>query len=353
MTMPRGVALAITPYNFPISSSLIALTASIAAGNCTLLRPSKSSPHCFSALQRLINESFAPEHAFIIDSDHQEVQSLLLSDVDFFYFMGSRSEGLKLSALAAGAGVDFRIHLSGKCPVFIDEANSSYLAVAVKRLLWAKTLNLGQSCTAPEICFVPQQSLVEFRDRFSESVKEFYGNQPLTNPDLGRLRSKEDVIRLAELIAPTKVLCGGEYSKKDRYFSPTLVTGLTQNMPIFQEEIFGPVLCLVPYTDKDEAFESFCQLSSQALAAYLFSNRPQTIQKLTESGRSTELVINDVMTQGTSESAHVGGRGHFGFQTFSQSRFVFENTLQFELPGRLPPYRRWMELASRRVLPWL
>lgn len=341
---PYGLSLVITPWNYPFSSSLAALVGSIAAGNCTILRPTTQLGESKKVLKKIVTETFSEDYVKYVDLNHGEIADLVGQGIDYLYFMGRTSSGIEMGHRALGSGVPFSLHLSGKCPAIIH--SDAQIERSVRRLAWAKFTNVGESCTAPDYLFVHESILEKVVGRLKKTIEEFYGQDPQSSSDYARLKDAASVQRLECLLESDQAVAGGTADVEDRYFAPTVVLHPADKSPLRQEEIFGPILPVFSYKNIEEPI-SFIKSRSAPLAIYLFSKDRKVANQIFRSCPTGQFCFNDAMVQGSAKESSIGGVsfsgvGRYGsfesFKSFSNEVFVFEQTSLFDVFGRFPPY---------------
>ncbi len=345
---PLGCVLVIGPWNYPFMLTLQPLISALAAGNSVVLKPSEHAPAAAALITRLITEGFPSDVVRVVNGDGSTAAALVDLGFDHIFFTGSGTIGAKVLAGAARHLTPVTLELGGKNPaVVLDSAD---LAVTARRLIWGKGINAGQTCIAPDHLLV-QTSI---RDRLVQALKEerrnLYGDEPLASADLSSLIHDRHFQHLEGLLATARaegrILFGGECCRQRRKIAPTLVEVQSDQDPLMEAEIFGPLLPLMTVETLDEAITRI-QQQDKPLAIYLFGgdhNDQSAVLKRTSSGG---VCFNDVVMQKGVPELPFGGVGpsgmgsyqaEAGFQTFSHARSVLSRPFFLDIRHRYPPY---------------
>lgn len=347
---PKGVVLIISPWNYPVQLSLAPLIGAIAAGNCVTLKPSELSPHTTKALRNLIEDVFSPAYVRVVEGDAQATQALLQSDWDHIFFTGSGRVGKIVAAAAAERLTPVTLELGGKSPCVLD-ASASF-PMALRRILWGKFVNAGQTCVAPDYLLVHRKFYEPFLAQAKGVLTSFFGEDPAESPDYGRIINHNQFNRLASYLDQGRVVLGGTTHPEERYIAPTLMTEIAPGAAVMQEEIFGPILPVIVYDDIKEAY-ALIQKHPQPLAAYLFTNDRALAQQFIHAFPFGGGCVNDALVHlgnarmpfgGIGQSGQGSYHGHFSFETFSHRKSILMAKSFFDPPVRYPPYRGKMGL---------
>lgn len=354
---PYGTVLIIGPFNYPFQLVMEPLIGAIAAGNCAVIKPSELTPNVSSVITEIINDTFPPAYIFSVEGGVDINQALLKEAFDYIFFTGSTGIGKVVMEAAAKHLTPVTLELGGKSPVIIDQ--SANLEVAAKRIIWGKTINAGQTCVAPDYIMVQESVKDLLVKELRKAIEEFFGENPETSKDLGRIVSDKHFNRLCTLLEKDKeqILYGGKSSKESRYIEPTLLDASWDSSSM-QEEIFGPILPILSYKELDEAIISVKKLD-KPLALYVFTNNKKIEQKVLETISSGGVCVNDVLTHIVHPDLPFGGVGASGigayhgkhsFLTFSHQRSILRKSTRFQLPFIFPPYTDKKEKLIRKVL---
>ena len=248
---PRGVALIIAPFNYPLMLVLVPLIGALAAGDTAVLKPSEYTPHVAQAVEDLVRETFAPELVTVVQGDAEIAKQLLALPWDFIFFTGSTEVGRIVAKAAAQHLTPCLLELGGKSPTIV--AADADIALAAKRIAWGKWINAGQTCIAPDYVLVDRRVEQALLNELGKILHQFYGEDARQSKDYGRIVSVRHAERLADLMASGRVVQGGQVEVSERYIAPTVLTDVAHDSPIMQEEIFGPLLPVIAYDTLDEA----------------------------------------------------------------------------------------------------
>jgi len=357
----RGVTLILGPWNYPVNLSLMPLIASLAAGNTVILKPSEKAPATAQALQALLEEVFEPHLVAVVQGDAGVAQALTRMPFDHIFFTGSGAVGRRVLAAAADNLTGVTLELGGKSPVLVDA--SADLDLTAERLVWGKFLNAGQTCVAPDYLLVPEEVQEPLVERLRQATARLFGppERLRQGTDYGRMVDPSSVERLERLTrqsvdAGARVALGGDFDPAARFVAPTVVTGVTPDMPLMEEELFGPVLPVLTYRTLDEALDLVRRLDPP-LALYTFAQNPAVIARVQRETTSGGLVINGTVIHLTNPNLPFGGvgasgmgryHGEYGFRTFSHERAVLIEGGRSSIRLMYPPYGR----PVPRLLAW-
>ena len=357
LQQPKGVVLIISPWNYPVQLAIGPLTAALAAGNRVILKPSEFTPQTSATLKRLIEGAFDPSVVTVATGGAEIAAGLGELPFDHILFTGSTAVGHKVMAAAAQHLTPVTLELGGKSPAIVHQAFD--IQLAAQRIARGKLLNAGQTCIAPDYALIPRGQIGAFIDAYRSAAAQFYP-RIVDNPQYTAIISDRHFQRLAKLardaraqgagvltVDPAGELPAGEIgSPNSRKIAPTLLTDVTDAMPIMQEEIFGPLLPVLPYTTVDDAI-AYVNARPRPLALYYFDTdgaRADDVLARTTSGGAT---VNDTLLHFAQEDLPFGGVGpsgmgayhsREGFQTFSHAKSVFRQG-RFTLTGLVnPPY---------------
>ncbi|MEY4286349.1 MAG: hypothetical protein RL511_422 [Bacteroidota bacterium] len=339
---PYGQCLVIGAWNYPIQLSFAPAIAALAAGNTVILKPSELAANSAQCMAELVAQYFDPCLFTVVLGGVAETTALLAERFDKIFFTGSPAVGRIVYQAAAKHLTPVTLELGGKSPAII--APSADLPTAIKRLVWAKFLNAGQTCIAPDYVFVHESI---YRECLVLLQQEIENNQyAVANNNYVQIINERNLARLEQLLVKDKIAFGGKIDREKRSISPTLLKDVSYNDAVMQEEIFGPILPLLPYT-KFEDVLCYIQDHEKPLSAYLFSNdkaeQAAWLGQLSFGGGC----INDAIMHITNPNLPFGGvgqsgtgsyHGKAGFDTFSHRKSVFKKPSLFEVPLKYPPY---------------
>ena len=347
---PLGSALIIAPWNYPVQLLLNPLIGAIAAGCTAILKPSPYTPNVSATLAKLIAEVFPEEYVAVVQGNRDVNTALLEQRFDIIFFTGSPELGRVVMRSAAEHLTPVILELGGKSPVVVD--SSADIEVAARRLAWAKTLNAGQTCVAPDYLLIHRDVKDRFIEAWRESVRAMHGEDVAQSSHYVRMVSDRAYRRVAGYLSDGRVVSGGGTDASQRYIEPTLLDDVSPDSAVMQSEIFGPVLPMITIDSVDEAVD-FILDREKPLALYIFAKRAvaRRLLRLTSSGGAC---INDAIMHVANEHLPFGGVGNSGMgryhgreslYAFSHCRGVVTTPTWLDVPFRYMPYRlfRWIK----------
>jgi aldehyde dehydrogenase (NAD+) len=349
---PVGVVLVVSPWNYPVYLSLGPLVGALAAGNCAVIKPSEHTPATSALLRRLVADYLDSDAVTVVEGGADETQGLLEQGLDHVLFTGSAATAKAVMATTAKHLTPVTLELGGKSPVIV--AADAAVELAARRVAWAKLLNAGQTCVAPDYALVDRRVRDRFVAALTAEITRFQ-NAP-TLP----LINSHQAERLAALLADSggTVVLGGQVEVATHRATPTVVLDPEPSSGLLQEEIFGPVLPVVSIDSVDDAI-SFVNDRPQPLALYLFSESAATQHRVvTEINNGAtvinhlalHLLVNDLPFGGVGASGMGAYHGEFGFATFSHAKAVLRKRARPDPSVIYPPYSRAKQRVLRRLL---
>ena len=336
---PYGNVLIMSPWNYPVLLTLEPLADAIAAGNTVVLKSSLYSPETTKVMKEMIEETFPPELVAYVDGGREENQALLDEKFDYIFFTGSKHVGRYVMEKAAKNLTPVTLELGGKSPVIVEK--DADIPLAARRIVFGKVLNCGQTCVAPDYVLVEKS----VKERFIETVKKEiirqYGESPLSNPDYGKIINKKHFDRILSLIDKDKVVFGGKSNSETLQIEPTVMVNVSGDDAVMQEEIFGPVLPILEYSDINEAIK-FIQNREHPLAFYVFS-KPKNAKKIMERIGFGGGCINDTIIHLATSEMGFGGFGESGMGSYHGKK----GFLCFSHEASIVDKKRWIDLAIR------
>jgi aldehyde dehydrogenase (NAD+) len=355
---PLGVVLIIAPWNYPVQLLLSPLVGAIAAGNCVVVKPSDQAPATAAVVARMIREVFAPEHVHVVLGPGSEVGPQLIEPFrfDHIFFTGSPGVGRKIMAMAAQHLTPVTLELGGKSPAIVDR--KADVERAAQRIVWSRFFNAGQTCVAADHALVHRDVMDRFLAAAAKQVYRFYGSDPQQSPHYARLVNDKRFTVVKGFLEHGRVLVGGQHDADDRYIAPTILTDVPLESPPMQEEIFGPVLPVIPWTEREEV-RAIVARNPHPLALYVFSSDRSTQRYFTEGIAFGGGCINHCMLQFGNADLPVGGVGNSGmgryhgkatFDLFSHHKSMVHGSTLIEPGIQYPPYSSFKEKVLRWVL---
>jgi len=353
---PLGVALIIAPWNYPVGLLLSPLVGAIAAGNCAVLKPSESTMHTSTVLAKRIRETMDPTAIAVVEGGVEETTALLEERFDHIFYTGGGHVGRVVMRAAAEHLTPVTLELGGKSPCIVDEHVD--MRIAVRRIAWGKFVNAGQTCVAPDYVLVSARREGEFLREIGVAIREFYGGDPSRSPHFARIVNQRHHARLVELLASGEICHGGRNDPETRYLEPTVMRNVAADSPIMQEEIFGPILPVLPVRNLQQAID-FVNDRPKPLALYVFSKDEDVQQTVIESTSSGGVSVNGTVLHIASPTLPFGGVGESGmgayhgrhtFETFSHRKAVMTRGMRFDPKLLYPPYSERRTRWIRRLL---
>lgn len=349
-TESLGCTLIIGAWNYPYALTLIPLVSAIAAGNTAMIKPSELPANTMRAMARLINNNFPCDYLYIVEGGAPETTELLKLPYDKIFFTGSPRVGRIVYEAAAKNLTPVTLELGGKSPAIVT--SSADLEIAAKRIVWGKFLNAGQTCVAPDYVLVEDSVKPKFIELLKQKLDAFdYADGAGHYVSIINQRNFD---RILGLIDSAKIVYGGTYNENTLYIQPTILNNVAWTDPVMQEEIFGPVLPVLSFSDFDETLDRIRE-REKPLAAYLFTRDEQQKRQFLETVSFGGGCINDTVMYLTSDHLPFGGvgnsgigsyHGDVGFLAFSHRKSVLEKCNWGEPNLKYPPY-------SENKLKWI
>ncbi len=350
---PLGVVLIIGPWNYPFQLLIAPLVAAIAAGNCVVIKPSELAPKTSALVARMCKELFDKAYVSVVEGDANASTALLQQKWDHIFFTGGTKIGQIVMEAAAKNLTPVTLELGGKSPCIVD--GECDLEVTVKRIIWGKFMNAGQTCVAPDYVLLPAGMQGKFVELAKNEIKRFFGEDPKKSEDYARIISEKHLKRLEGLLKGPKVAVGGIVDESTKYFSPTLLTEVDWSHAVMQDEIFGPLLPLIEYGTLEEVIK-IVNSHPKPLALYFFSTDESRVKEVLTKCSFGGGCINDVLMHLGNPRLPFGGvgpsgmgayHGEYGFEVFSHKKSVVHRKFAFDLPLRYPPYKDKLKLLKK------
>jgi aldehyde dehydrogenase (NAD+) len=354
MPEPLGVCLIIGSWNYPVNLTLVPAIAAIAAGNTVVIKPSELTSHTSGALAKIIASNFDPSFLAVVEGGVEETTELLEQPFDKIFFTGSIPVGRIVYKAAAKNLIPVTLELGGKSPLIV--APDANLKICVKRLVWGKFVNAGQTCIAPDYILVHKSIEKDFLESLKMEIEQ--GQFSLANENYAQIISEKHFDRLVNLIEPAKVFLGGDYDRSKRLLAPTVLVNVSPEDKIMEDEIFGPILPVLTYDDIDYAI-SFIKDRPKPLALYLFSESNTLRRKILDEISFGGGMVNDVLMHFVNDELPFGGvgnsgigsyHGEAGFKSFSHFKSVIKKPTWFELPLKYYPFAKWKSSMIKWVI---
>ena len=353
---PYGVVLIMSPWNYPFLLTIDPLVDALAAGNTAIVKPSAYSPYTSAVIEELIRECFPSEYVCTVTGGRAENTCLLNQHFDYIFFTGSQAVGKEVMKSASAHLTPVTLELGGKSPCIVEP--TADLSLAAKRIVFGKFLNCGQTCVAPDYIYCDKAVKDALIQEIIKEIRRQYQEQPLKNPDYGKIINQKHFERILGLIDQEKVVWGGEGDPASLRIEPTVMDRVTFQDPVMGQEIFGPVLPVLTYDSLDEAVSKINSMA-HPLALYIFTKDKQAAKKVTSRCGFGGGCINDTIIHLATSEMGFGGfgesgmgsyHGKDGFLTFSHMKSIVDKKTWLDLPMRYQPYKKVYEKMIRMFL---
>lgn len=346
MPSPYGVVLVMSPWNYPVLLTIEPLCDALAAGNTVVIKGSAYSEKTSQILSEMIKATFPEYLVAVVNGGRAENKALLEQRFDYIFFTGSKNVGREVMAKASFNLTPVTLELGGKSPVIVD--SSANIPLTAKRLVFGKFLNLGQTCVAPDYVLVDKLVKERLVEEIIHEIKRQFGEHPLENPDYGKIISLKHFNRLSALIDPDKVIFGGHSDEQGLRIEPTVLLNVKLTDTVMQDEIFGPILPIIPVADINEAV-SIIKGFEHPLALYYFTSNVREAERIMRTIGFGGGCINDVVIHLATSEMGFGGfgesgmgsyHGKSGFDTFTHYKSIVDKKRWIDLPMRYQGYKK-------------
>jgi aldehyde dehydrogenase (NAD+) len=350
---PYGVTLVMSPWNYPFMLAIEPAIGAISAGNTVIIKPSAYASHVSHVIKQMIQETCLEQYVAVVEGGRKENTELLEQRFDYIFFTGSVHVGKLVMEKASRHLTPVTLELGGKSPCIVDDEKS--LRLAVKRIAFGKFLNAGQTCVAPDYLLIKEDLKDSFIVYMKEIIIDMFGSHPLQNDQFVKIINQKHFERLIDLLKNQNIIIGGEYDSKTLKISPTIIECPSNDNPLMQEEIFGPILPVITYHHIQEAIDYINQ-HEKPLALYLFSHHKDIQDLILKSCSFGGGCINDTIIHLASTQLGFGGVGYSGmgayhgyksFETFSHERSLVKKGTWIDMPLRYYPYTSFKEKLIR------
>ncbi len=351
---PYGIVLIIAPWNYPFQLLFAPLVGAMGAGNCVVVKPSEMAPHTSKVCAQIITETFEPHYIAVFEGGIPMSKELLAHKFDYIFFTGSTTVGKIVYQAAAKNLTPVTLELGGKSPCIIGK--DADLTLGAKRMMWGKLINAGQTCIAPDYVLVHESVKDDFIQAVKKTIQDQLGKDSESSKYYGRIINKRHLERLENLAeSGGTVVYGGEVNYDTLYMSPTLIDGVSDTDAVMQEEIFGPILPIMTYSNSEEVV-SYVNAHAKPLALYVFCTDQSFIDKILQETSSGGVCINDTIVHMANGDLPFGGVGDSGlgayhglysFDTFSHAKSVTHRSNKIDPPLRYAPYKLTLGLLKR------
>ena len=344
---PLGVILIQSPWNFPFLLVLDPLVHAMAGGNTAILKPSEEAPHTAALIEQLVTENFDASYISVFNGPGHIITPELVTHYHFdhIFFTGSVAVGKKVMEMAARQLSPVTLELGGKSPCIVDK--SVNLDHAAKKIAWSKFFNAGQTCVAPDYVLVHAEVKEAFVSKLKAAFDRMLGDDPRQSQDYGRLINRKRFDVVSAYIRQGRVLHGGQTDAEDLFIAPTILEGVSIEDPVMQEEIFGPVLPVISYTEQQEVLD-WIEKNPYPLALYIYTSSRKTERFYTEHVRYGGGCVNNCIIHLGNPELPFGGvgtsgigqyHGRYGFETFTRPKSILKTPTWLDFPLWYAPYR--------------
>ena len=353
---PYGVTLIMSPWNYPFMLTLSPLVDALAAGNTAVVKPSAYSPNTSEIIRKILSQCFDPPYVAVVTGGRAENTCLLGEHFDYIFFTGSQTVGKEVMRNAAEYLTPVTLELGGKSPCIVDQ--TADIRLAARRIVFGKYLNCGQTCVAPDYIYCHRSVKDSLVKEIQRQIQLQYGEEPLHNPDYGKIINKKHFDRILGLIEEKKIVHGGNSDRDTLRIEPTVLDNVTFADPVMQEEIFGPLMPVLVFDNLDEAITRINAMP-HPLALYFFTSDKAAAKDVTSrcgfgGGCINDTIIHLATTEmgfgGFGESGMGAYHGKTGFDTFSHYKSIVDKKTWIDLPMRYQPYRKMHEKMVRFFL---
>ncbi|HIF14659.1 MAG TPA: aldehyde dehydrogenase family protein [Bacteroidetes bacterium] len=364
---PKGVCLVLSPWNYPFNLAMVPVLYAISAGNAVILKPSEITTHASAYLNKMISELFECDEVCVIEGDVSTSTSLLELPFDHIFFTGSPQVGKIVMTAAAKNLTSVTLELGGKSPAIIDEKVD--IRSAAEKLAWAKCLNNGQTCIAPDYAIVHESKKEALISELKACIGSYYDpeNKGIqASQDYSRVVNNKHLNRIKTLIDDAvekgaKLECGGEVNQEDNFLAPTILSNVNEDMSIMHEEIFGPVLPIMTFKNKEDV-PAAINKRPKPLSMYIASKSHNNIQYYIDNTSSGGTIVNDYMLGYSNPNLPFGGVNNSGigkslgfhsFVEFSNERGILKRHYMKLKPFMYPPYTNFVKKIIKLIYKWM
>jgi aldehyde dehydrogenase (NAD+) len=357
MKEPLGVVLIIGPWNYPLQLLFTPLVGAMAAGNCTVLKASEFAPATSSVMKKIIEENFPAEYVLFTEGDGAAIVPEMVNGFRFnhIFYTGSTAVGRIIYKMAAEQLVPVTLELGGKSPAIIeDDAN---IEVTARRIAVTTFSNAGQMCVAPDYILVNEKVKEKFLEALRKTIVKFFSEDPSTSDSYGKIINEKQFNRLVSYLQQGKIVYGGKFDKATLYIQPTVIEAVSVDAPIMREEIFGPILPVIPFKNFDEA-KTIIDRNPDPLSFYVFTTSRKKEDYWLQNVSFGGGCVNNASWHLTNHYLPFGGRGNSGignyhgensFETFSHRKAIMKTPTWFDPDIKFPPFKGKMWLFKKVI----
>ena len=357
LSEPLGVVLIIAPWNYPFQLLINPLIGTIAAGNCVVLKPSEFAPATDAVMKKIIEETFPKEYILYVQGDGAAVIPEMMNNFTFdhVFYTGSTAVGKIIYKMAADKLTPVTLELGGKSPCVVE--SDANIKVAARRIAMTKFSNAGQMCVAPDYVLVHESVKEKFIGSMKESIENFFSSTPEESYNYGKIINAKQFDRLNNYLQQGKVAHGGRTDKEKLFIEPTLLTDVSMNADVMKDEIFGPILPIFSFNEKEEALK-IIQQHPNPLSFYVYTSNSTKESDWLKAVPAGGSCVNNSSWHLTNHNLPFGGRGfsgignyhgHFSFDTFSHKKAVMKTPTWFDPNIKYPPFKGKLNLFKKVI----
>lgn len=352
MNEPLGVVLVIGPWNYPFMLLVNPVVGAIAAGNCVVLKPSEFAPATDAVMKKIVEESFPPEYIMYVQGEGQSLIPVMMNNFSFdhVFYTGSTTVGRIIYKMAAERLVPVTLELGGKSPCVVE--SDANIKVAARRIAMTKFSNAGQMCVAPDYLLVHASVKEKLLAALKETIPALFSDKPEESYNYCKMINERQFNRVAGYLSNGTKICGGRTDKEKLYIEPTILENVSLDSPVMNEEIFGPVLPVIPYQTLEEA-KAIIDRHPNPLSFYVYTSSRRKEQEWLEAVPAGGACVNNSSWHLTNHHLPFGGRGFSGtgnyhgkysFDTFSHKKAVMKTPTWFDPSIKYPPFKGKLKL---------
>jgi len=347
MREPLGVVLIIGAWNYPLQLLFNPLIGAMAAGNCSLLKPSEFAPATSAIMKKIINENFANEYILFVEGDGADVVPAMMNHFrfDHVFYTGGPVVGKIVYKMAAEQLVPVTLELGGKSPCVVE--SDANIKVAARRIAMTKFSNAGQMCVAPDYVLVHNSVREKFVKTLKETVLKFFSEDPSTDYNYGKLINEKQFKRLISYLDNGTIVYGGKYDRGKLYIGPTVMENVSPDAPVMKEEIFGPILPIIAFEHFEDA-KAIIDRNPNPLSFYVYTSDSKKEKEWLQAIPAGGACINNSSWHFANHHLPLGGRGNSGigeyhgknsFEVFSHRKAVMKTPTWFDPNIKYPPLK--------------
>lgn len=349
---PRGVVLIISPWNYPFQLLLAPLVGAIAAGNCAVIKPTEFAPATAAVIEKICKATFSVDYILYVNGDGAMVIPAMMHQFAFDHvlYTGSTAVGKLIYKMAAEKLVPVTLELGGKSPCVIEK--DANITVAARRIAITKFSNAGQTCTAPDYILVHESCKEKFINALQAATVDFFSEKPEESYNYGKIINEKQFDRVSTYLSQGTIVYGGRSDKGNLFIEPTILTSVALTAPVMEEEIFGPVLPVLSFTNLEEA-KVIIARNPNPLAFYIYTSSERKANEWIKAIPSGGACINNSSWHFTNHHLPFGGRGmsgmgschgKFSFDTFTHKKAVMKTPTWFDPAMKYPPFKGKLKL---------